>query len=792
VSHAETIDRVLSGLHGVRRRDTGWMARCPGHDDRTPSLSIDLADDGTILFKCFAGCEQRHVIERVSETIGIDPRELFPPNDGLHLSNGHGASASGNGAAWRSRAPWAGLTVSQYAAAKKLDEAQLRAWGVSDTYYAGKPAVRIKYPDPAGREAAVRFRVAMEKGDGWDRFKWQKGATVSLYGLDRLGLARERGYAVLPEGESDAHTLWHHDEPALGIPGAENWKEARDAPLLADIATIYVPLELDQGGQALRQRLTSSARSGRVRVVDLSPFGVKDVSALHVADPDRFAERWEAAKAAALPLLDDPVADVADPLGEEGSVLLSDVEAFLGRYIAYPSEHARVAHSLWIAHTHAMDAWDSTPRIAFLSPEPASGKTRGLEVSELLVPRPVEAVNVTAAYLFRKVDDPDGAPTVLHDEIDTVFGPKAREHEDVRGLLNAGHRKGAVAGRCIVRGKTVETVEYPAYCAVALAGLGDLPDTILTRSVVIRMRRRARSEKVEPFRRRVAITQGHPLRDRLVTWAARTISRLQDAWPEMPSGVEDRDADVWEALLAVADAAGGDWPKRARDAALALVAQSKESTPSLGVRLLADLRTVFGNREALSTEDALTALCEVPEAPWGEVVGGKPLNARGLAKRLTGYGVKSKNIRVGEKVFRGYAREDLTDAWDRYLPATEGADVADSSSAPREVGSSSPRESATSATSATPPAEEGLNCTDYSHRHADFDLPTGQLHQASLAAVTPPLSATSPAIADIGTADVADVADVADFRGGKERRGYSAFDESDADDLWADGEEGIL
>lgn len=119
-----------------------------------------------------------------------------------------------------------------------------------------------------------------------------------------------------------------------------------------------------------------------------------------------------------------------------------------------------------------MDAWESTPRIAFLSPEPGSGKSRSLEVSELLVPRPVEAVNVTPAYLFRKVGSDDGRPTVLYDEIDTVFGPRAKDNEEIRGLLNAGHRRGAVAGRCVVRGKIVMTEEIPAYCAVALQPRG--------------------------------------------------------------------------------------------------------------------------------------------------------------------------------------------------------------------------------------------------------------------------------------------------------------------------------
>jgi hypothetical protein len=94
-----------------------------------------------------------------------------------------------------------------------------------------------------------------------------------------------------------------------------------------------------------------------------------------------------------------------------------------------------------------------------------------MEVTELLVPNPVSAVNVSPAYLFRKVGSQEGA-TILFDEIDTVFGPKAKENEEIRGLLNAGHRRGAVAGRCVVHGKTVMTEEIPAYAAVALAGLG--------------------------------------------------------------------------------------------------------------------------------------------------------------------------------------------------------------------------------------------------------------------------------------------------------------------------------
>lgn len=351
----------------------------------------------------------------------------------------------------------------------------------------------------------------------------------------------------------------------------------------------------------------------------------------------------------------------------DGAELLADVAEFLRRFVAYPSDHAHVAHALWIAHTHAMGAWESTPRIAFLSPEPGSGKTRALEIAELLVPRPVEAINATPAYLFRKVSDPDGAPTILFDEIDTLFGAKAKEHEEIRGILNAGHRRGAMAGRCVVRGKTVETEELPAYCAVALAGLGNLPDTILTRSVVVRMRRRAPHEVIEPYRRRVHAVEGHALRDRLAAWVATVEAQLAAARPEMPDGVEDRAADVWESLLAIADAAGGDWPARARVAAVTFVAAARDSTPSLGLRLLSDLRTVFTDRDAMRTEDIISALMAIEEAPWPDLRG-HPLDARRLANYLRPYAIASRVLRLGGATYRGYAREGLHDAWLRYLP----------------------------------------------------------------------------------------------------------------------------
>ncbi|MEU9807584.1 DUF3631 domain-containing protein [Mycobacterium sp. NPDC050853] len=408
---------------------------------------------------------------------------------------------------------------------------------------------------------------------------------------------------------------------------------------------------------------------GKYQVVAPPPFVIRDADDTDVTD--KSVDRGEVDMGAS----DTDVTDVTDK-SEDGGELLNEVETYLSRFISFPSRHARIAYVLWIVHTHLMDEWESTPRILFVSPEPGSGKTRALEVAEPLVPRAVHAVNCTPAYLFRKVSDPAGAPTVFYDEIDTVFGPKAKDNEDIRGMLNAGHRKGAVAGRCVIRGKTVETEEIPAYCAVALAGLNDLPDTIMTRSVIVRMRRRKPDEKVEPWRARINRPEGEALFTRLQQWTTAHRQTARETWPDMPEGVEDRDADIWEPLLAVADLAGGDWPAAARGSAVAMVAASKARTPSMGVRLLRDVRSVYGKDTMLSTTQLLGELNRLEESPWGVSQKGMPLDPRGIAAILRDYGIESKQLRdVRGGRFRGYVKGQFSDAWTRYLTDEEAVDV---------------------------------------------------------------------------------------------------------------------
>jgi hypothetical protein len=366
--------------------------------------------------------------------------------------------------------------------------------------------------------------------------------------------------------------------------------------------------------------------------------------------------------------------------GTDHAALLDDVQRFLERFIAYPSSESATAHALWIAHAHLIEAFENTPRLAFLSPEPGSGKSRCLELTEALVPRPVLSVNATPAYIFRKISDEAGMPTLLMDEADAIFGhSKVDGNEDLRGLLNSGYRKGATAGRAAIRGKEVVTEEWPSFCAVALAGLNQLPDTLMTRSIVIPMKRRLPGQRVEPYRRRVNAPGATMLYGRLAEFAAVVRTEVTDAWPELPDGIEDRDADLWEPMLAIADAAGGHWPQTARTAAIAMVARAKEKPPTLGIRLLADIRNVLADRDRITTAELLDALHGLESAPWGSIKG-EPIDSRFLARTLGKYEISTNNtIRAGLGTAKGYMRHHFADAFERYLPAvTTVTDVTDS------------------------------------------------------------------------------------------------------------------
>ena len=251
------------------------MARCPAHEDRHASLSIGEGHGGRILLKCFAGCTPREVVAALGLTMSdlfadtrTTPRDTRAttqqsPADPHSSADSGVAGQNGEAGVAPLQSNQEGLracTLDAYAEAKGLPVDFLRSLGLSDAKYADAPAVRMPYVDRDGREQAVRFRISLH---GEDKFRWKQRSKLCLYGLTRLRKARDLGYVVLVEGESCAQTLWYHQIPALGIPGANNWKDDRDAPELEGIDTAYVVIEPDRGGQAVLNWLAASRLTSR-------------------------------------------------------------------------------------------------------------------------------------------------------------------------------------------------------------------------------------------------------------------------------------------------------------------------------------------------------------------------------------------------------------------------------------------------------------------------------------------------------------------------------------------------
>lgn len=343
------------------------------------------------------------------------------------------------------------------------------------------------------------------------------------------------------------------------------------------------------------------------------------------------------------------------------------LEKLLGvieRYVVMTPEQ-RLVVALWIVHAHCVEQFEQTPYLAITSPEKQCGKSRLLELLEQLVPRPWMTVTPSEAVIYRTIEA--ATPTLLLDEVDTIFSPRtADRYEGLRAVLNAGHRKGAAVPRCV--GPTSEVRMFRVYCAKVLAGIGTLPDTVADRSIPIRLKRKRSDEHVERFRRREVEAEAVPVRDAIAAWTEAMGDRLADARPDLPDELSDRMQEGCEPLLAIADAL--DYGDEARDALVKLLTGERaDSTESAQLRLLRDVRRVFseaGDPPALRTSTLLLELTS-DGGEWSSWYGHE-LNAHDMAKLLKPYDVESRQVREGEETGKGYKRDELFEAWQRYLP----------------------------------------------------------------------------------------------------------------------------
>jgi hypothetical protein len=346
----------------------------------------------------------------------------------------------------------------------------------------------------------------------------------------------------------------------------------------------------------------------------------------------------------------------------DGAALLDELLSTIKRYVIFPDEHAAISTALWIATTHALPAFECAPRLVITSPEKRCGKSRLLDIISGTCHRPLASINATVAAIFRSIGN-DHPPTLIIDEADTIFGSKklAEQNEDLRALINAGHQRGRPALRCV--GAMQIPTEFPTFAMAAIAGIGKMPDTIADRGVNITQRRRAAGEKVSQFRSRRDGPVLEAVRDRFAAWAATQIDTLAKAEPDMP--VEDRAADTWEPLIAIADAAGGHWGATARAACTALVAaaDAADAERGLATKLLADIHDIFTERHAsfVPSGHLVSALRSLDESPWDEF----DYNTSKLAYHLRDFGIKPGRDTSGN--MRGYRLDAFQDAFSRYL-----------------------------------------------------------------------------------------------------------------------------
>jgi len=353
------------------------------------------------------------------------------------------------------------------------------------------------------------------------------------------------------------------------------------------------------------------------------------------------------------------------PESVNGDALLAEISETVRRFIVCNNETVTAA-TLWIAFTWFVDRVQVAPLAVITAPEKRCGKSQLLDLIGRLSRRPLVASNISPAAIFRVIEA--HGPTLLIDEADAFL----KDNEEARGILNSGHtRQSAYVIRVV--GEDHEPKQFSTWGAKAISGIGTLADTLMDRAVTLELRRKLPHENVERLRH-ADPAHFQRLSSMLSRYAEDEGSAIGYARPVLPEALNDRAQDNWEPLLAIADHAGGDWPKLAREAALKISGAENDSI-SLSAELLADIQEVFDTKrmERISTADLLSELNADDLKPWATYNRGQPMKPRQLARRLGEYGIKPQTIRYGTSTPKGFQKAWFDDAFTRYLSSPFGS-----------------------------------------------------------------------------------------------------------------------
>jgi putative DNA primase/helicase len=456
-------------------------------------------------------------------------------------------------------------------------------------------------------------------------------------------LALAQGLGAVREGLGKAR-------PVMGETDSVNSLQTSDEEIIARLAAMPL-LEYE-----------------RCREAEAEKLGCRVAKLDQLIDTQRLLANaaHDALQGAAVDLADvEPWTEVVN-----GVAVLDEIAERTAAYVVMPPGAADVT-ALWIAHTHCYKVFTHTPRLNASSAERNSGKTTLRDVCAEFVARPLLTENTTCAVLFRLVHAQ--APTLFADEYDAWL----KDNEELRGLLNAGHRRGAIVHRCEGDGFAVRG--FSVFAPVMLCGIGALPGTLHDRSIVIRLPRAKRGEIKARFDPRHVEVENELCR-KLARWVADNRERIAACEPRLPEGMFNRVADNWRPLFAIAEVAGGNWPQRCANAYSKLQSSEFEDAETLRVGLLTDIQQIFaGTWPPLDEGEEPTAidrifskqlcekLVEMKERPWPEIRKGKGITERWLAYNLAAFGIRPKMMRIGDDSARGYMLTEFKDAFERYV-----------------------------------------------------------------------------------------------------------------------------
>jgi hypothetical protein len=359
------------------------------------------------------------------------------------------------------------------------------------------------------------------------------------------------------------------------------------------------------------------------------------------------------------------------PEAVDGGLLLTELEEVVRRHVVLPKWAAETI-ALWILHTYAFELRDVSTYLGVESPEKRCGKTTLLSVLSELSNRAVALANISSPAVYRSIEEK--RPTLLIDEADTFL----QGNDQLRGILNSGYtRKTAFVVRVgpqkrvdgsslmvdgkAVRGNESQLVRFSCWCPKVMAAIGHLPETLADRCIVIRMQRKTPGEECEKLRN----LDGSILRQKCSRFVLDNAKQVASARPAMPPELNDRAADVWEPLFALAEIAGGDWPEKARMASLGLTGLAQES--SLIVVLMKEIQNCFevSKCDRLFSRTLVLWLVQCRNAPWAE---GIAVNEMWLSQQLRPYGIRPRTVWMMGESAKGYLLEDFGDVFRRYLP----------------------------------------------------------------------------------------------------------------------------